>query len=129
MRVMIAEDQPLIRERLAGLLALAGCQVVSQHPDGLSAARWLEAHPRHVDAMFLDYRMPGLSGLEVAALHPDIPPVFVTAYGEPSVEAGILAAANLILKPITGDRVRDAIARLRGRIPREERDPALVGEA
>jgi DNA-binding LytR/AlgR family response regulator len=112
MRVMIAEDQPLLRERLAGLLAQAGCTIVAQHADGVSASRWLKEHPGAVDAMFLDIRIPGVSGLEVAAREPRVPAVFVTAFAEYAVDAWEHQAADYLLKPVTADRVRQAVERI-----------------
>ncbi len=68
--------------------------------------------------MFLDIKMPGLSGLEVAAqLEPDSAPllVFVTAFDEHAIKAFELNAVDYLLKPYDKDRLRKTLERVRGR--------------
>jgi DNA-binding LytR/AlgR family response regulator len=81
--------------------------------------------------LFLDIRMPGLSGLEVAAqLGEEWPAqrpfpllVFVTAYDDYAVQAFERAAVDYLLKPVDGARLEQALARARRRLG-AERQPA-----
>jgi DNA-binding LytR/AlgR family response regulator len=72
---------------------------------------------REVDAVFLDIAMPGLSGLDLAAVLGRFrtPPaiVFVTAHAEHAVEAFDLHAADYLLKPVREERLREAVRRVR----------------
>jgi DNA-binding LytR/AlgR family response regulator len=69
-----------------------------------------------VDAVFLDIRMSGLSGLELARVlgrYADAPAiVFVTAYETAAVEAYELGAVDYVLKPVRGERVAEALRRV-----------------
>lgn len=66
------------------------------------------------DIVFLDIKMPGLSGLQVAqALSADIKIVFVTAYDEFAVDAFERAAVDYLLKPVTEERLQQSIDRLK----------------
>ncbi|MGN6161719.1 MAG: LytR/AlgR family response regulator transcription factor [Marmoricola sp.] len=70
----------------------------------------------HVDAVFVDIAMPGLSGLELAAVlkrFRDAPPiVFVTAHAEKAVDAFELNAIDYLLKPLREERLREALRRI-----------------
>ncbi|SHH54810.1 LytTR family DNA-binding domain-containing protein [Massilia sp. CF038] len=116
-RIMIAEDEPLMRERLLDALALAWpeAEVVLVAENGNDAwDGFLELSPQVV---FLDIRMPGLSGLEVAqrigsAAHI----VFVTAYDQYAVEAFDAGAVDYLLKPVEMARLERALTRLRAKL-------------
>src|SRR5690349_121471 len=100
MRVLIADDEAPARDKLRRWLAeQPDVALVADAADGLAAA---EALARlSVDVTFLDIRMPGLNGLEVAAqLEPASAPllVFVTAYDEHAVKAFELNATDYLLK-------------------------------
>lgn len=118
LRVALADDEPLARERLARLLREAGCEVLAELPDGASLLAWLQggAEP---DALFLDIQMPGPSGLEVAAELPrPLPVVFVTAHAEHALRAFDAAALDYLLKPLRAERLAQTLQRLReGRVP------------
>ena len=115
--VLIAEDEPLMRERLLGMLALAWpeAEVVQVAENGNDAwDGFLEHEP---DVVFLDIRMPGLSGLEVAerighAAHI----IFVTAYDQYAVEAFDTGAVDYLLKPVQRERLDKALSRLRDKL-------------
>ena len=79
---------------------------------------------------FLDIRMPGLTGLEVAAELADrvdeVPAiVFVTAFDEFALKAFDVAAVDYLLKPVTEERLRKTVEKLKGRKPSVE---ALVSQ-
>ena len=116
-KILIAEDEPLMRERLCGMLkeAWPQAEVVLVAENGNDAwDGFLEYEP---DVVFLDIRMPGLSGLEVAerigsAAHI----VFVTAYDQYAVDAFDAGAVDYLLKPVQADRLARALARLRDKL-------------
>ena len=115
LRVLVAEDEPFNRKRLARLLTETGCRVVAELRDGLEVVEWLAAGGQ-ADAAFLDIDMPGASGLEVAADLPrSLPVVFVTAHAEFAVRAFEASALDYLLKPATADRVAIAVARVKER--------------
>ena len=116
-RVLIAEDEPLMRERLAALLGSAWpeAQLVLAAENGIDAwDGFLEHEP---DVAFLDIRMPGLSGLEVAERIGDSAHVvFVTAYDQYAVDAFETGAVDYLLKPVQLDRMEKAVARIRAKL-------------
>jgi len=124
--VLIAEDEPLMRERLVAMLAVAWpeAQVVLVAENGNDAwDGFLEHEPQVV---FLDIRMPGLSGLEVAErIGKQAHVVFVTAYDQYAVDAFDAGAVDYILKPVQADRLDKAVARLRDKV---QVKPADLGD-
>jgi DNA-binding LytR/AlgR family response regulator len=100
-RVLIAEDEPLMRERLLDMLAGAWpeARVVMVAENGNDAwDGFLEHEP---EVVFLDIRMPGLSGLEVARRIGKLAHVvFVTAYDQYAVDAFDAGAVDYLLKPV-----------------------------
>jgi DNA-binding LytR/AlgR family response regulator len=115
-QILIAEDEKPQRLNLQQLLSelMPDAQVVAVCEDGLSALEALQRHP--VDIAFLDIRMPGVSGLEIARLAPaQTQIVFTTAYDEYAVKAFEAGAIDYLLKPIKPDRFAQAIERVRER--------------
>jgi DNA-binding LytR/AlgR family response regulator len=88
-------------------------QVLFAH-NGDEALRMLRS--RRVDGVFLDIRMPGLSGMELAGVlsqFRDPPPVaFVSAFEEHAVDAFELKAVDYVLKPIRPERLAEAVRRV-----------------
>jgi len=129
---LIAEDEPLLATALSRSLKgawpeLATVEVVH---DGVTAVeRALELAP---DVLFLDIKMPGRTGLEVAEMVVDEWPagrpaplfVFVTAYDEFAVTAFEHAAVDYVLKPATAERLAVTVARLRERLAARAAVPA-----
>ncbi|MDD3609577.1 MAG: LytTR family DNA-binding domain-containing protein [Halothiobacillaceae bacterium] len=115
MRILIADDEPLARERLARLLAdLAGCEVVGEAADGEAV---LASAPQLLpDVVLLDIDMPGPDGLEVArrlgeeAMPPAV--IFVTAHPEHALSAFETHASDYLLKPVRVERLRAALERV-----------------
>jgi DNA-binding LytR/AlgR family response regulator len=120
-RAVIAEDEPLLAEQLKILLGRAWPElsVVATAGSGPAALEAIEREKPEV--AFLDIRMPGMTGLEVAEEVADrlgerAPAiVFVTAYDEFALKAFELAAADYLLKPVTEERLARCIERLRQR--------------
>jgi two-component system LytT family response regulator/two-component system response regulator AlgR len=116
LRVAVADDEPMNLRRLARLLEEAGCEVVATFQDGDAVIAWAEERPG-VDALFLDIRMPGATGLDVLrSLAPPLPVVFVTAHAEHAVEAFDEAAEDYLLKPFTAKRLEKCLLRLKARL-------------
>ena len=123
LRVAVADDEPLPRERLVRLLREAGCEVVAAFATGTDLLVWLKDH--RADALFLDIRMPGITGLEILAdLEDQLPVVLVTAHLEYSLAAFEHAAFDYLLKPATPERVAKTLARLERREARPAAPPA-----
>jgi len=126
-KVLVAEDEPLMRERLLGMLATAWpeAQVVAVAENGIDAwDAFLEHAPQVV---FLDIRMPGMSGLEVAArIGRGAHVVFVTAYDQYAVDAFDAGAVDYLLKPLQPGRLDKALARLRDKLERRPDDVSEV---
>jgi len=113
---LIAEDEEPQRTELRGMLATLWPDliIVAECENGISALdAWTSKKP---DVAFLDIRMPGLGGLEVA-LQAESPAhvVFITAHDEFAVKAFDAGAIDYLLKPIRTDRLTETVARLRGR--------------
>jgi DNA-binding LytR/AlgR family response regulator len=114
---IIAEDETPQRQELRGLLAelWPELNVVAECEDGLSALEALDEHRPQV--AFLDIRMPGVSGLEVArAAGSQCHVIFVTAYDEYALRAFDEGVVDYLLKPIARERLSLAIQRARSRI-------------
>lgn len=113
---IVAEDETLLRHALVTELKRAwpALQIVAECEDGASAVEALAEHAP--DIAFLDIRMPGLNGLEVAALASDASPrtriVFVTAYDQYAIDAFERGAIDYLLKPVKPDRLDATVARL-----------------
>lgn len=128
-RVVIADDEPLARERIRTLLDdHVDFTLVAECGDGEETVRVLaEEKP---DLVFLDVQMPELDGFGVinafsAAQRPWV--VFITAYDEHAVRAFEVNAIDYLLKPVEPRRFEAAIARVRERLaqPAGDRDAAL----
>jgi two-component system, LytTR family, response regulator len=127
-RTLIVEDEPLMRERLRGLLAEEpDVVIVGECANGPEAVAALDAD--RPDLVFLDVQMPGLNGFEVIeAVGVERMPatVFVTAYDRYALRAFEVHALDYLLKPFNRERFRQALERARGRL-RQAR-PAEVHE-
>lgn len=113
---IVAEDEALLRQALVDELARAwpALRIVAECEDGASAVEALAEH--QPDVAFLDIRMPGLTGLEVAAVAADASPrtriVFVTAYDQYAIDAFERGAIDYLLKPVKPERLDASVARL-----------------
>jgi DNA-binding LytR/AlgR family response regulator len=114
---IIADDEDLPRKDLRRMLAelWPELEILAECEHGTEA---LEAiHQHHPDIAFLDIRMPGMTGLDVAnATKGRCHAVFTTAYDNHALEAFSAGAIDYLLKPISNDRLVDAIARLKARL-------------
>lgn len=125
LRVILADDEPLARQRLKAQLAdLAedfAVTVVAEAATGEAALAKAATVP--ADVVLLDIQMPGISGLETArhiAALPQAPRViFVTAHDEHALRAFDLRAVDYLLKPVRLNRLREALSR----VPQREATP------
>ncbi len=121
-RVLIADDEPLARQRLEDLLRHeAGVDIVGTAADGAAAIEAIRT--QHPDLVFLDVQMPGATGLDVVrAVGADRMPatIFVTAFDRHAVAAFDLAAVDYLVKPFDDERFEQAFRRARRMIELEE---------
>ena len=114
---LIADDEPLLRDELAGMLAQAWpeLQVVAQARNGREAIARFEA--LQPDVCFLDIHMPGISGIEAAqAIGRRAHRVFVTAYDQYAVQAFAQGALDYLVKPVEPARLAETVTRLQERL-------------
>lgn len=117
MNVLIVDDEPLAREGMTMLLredpAVASIAEARNGPDAVAAIRGTRP-----DLVLLDVQMPGMDGFAVLrALAPEeIPPfIFVTAHDQYAIQAFDVNAIDYLLKPVTRERLAQALARVRER--------------
>jgi two-component system LytT family response regulator len=119
-RALIADDEPLARERIRTLLAHeADIDVVAECADGRETVRAIQKLTP--DLVFLDIQMPELSGFEVlrkldASAAPAI--IFVTAYDQYALQAFEVCALDYLMKPFDAERFQKALERGREQIRR-----------
>jgi DNA-binding LytR/AlgR family response regulator len=140
-RAVLADDERLMRDQLRARLAEAWpeLQIVAEAKNGAEAVELVEQH--RPDVVFLDIRMPGMTGVEAAkqiaqmdvgddGVLPEI--VFITAYDQYAVEAFEQGATDYILKPAERDRLKLTVERLVKRMAAKRSDdddvPAASGD-
>jgi DNA-binding LytR/AlgR family response regulator len=114
---LVADDEEAPRAQLVAALAAAWpeLQIVAACANGVDAwDAWLEHEP---DVCFLDIRMPGMTGIEVARrIGGRTPVVFVTAYGDHALAAFDAGAVDYVMKPVDSERLAQALVRVRARV-------------
>jgi len=128
-RALIADDERLMRDQLrARLLEVwPELEVVAEARNGLEAVDLTRTH--RPDLVFLDIRMPGMSGIDAARAIAQLPVddddiqgwpgceiVFITAYDEYAIEAFEQGVADYVLKPAERERLTLTVARIRKRV-------------
>src|SRR5437868_8207549 len=127
-KAIVAEDEALLRAELVSLLRKAwpDLDIAAECEDGASALDAIDAH--QPDVAFLDIRMPGITGLEVAAAAAEASPktqvVFVTAYNQYAIDAFDRGAVDYLLKPIAPDRLAATVQRVKSRAAAGTHDAA-----
>jgi DNA-binding LytR/AlgR family response regulator len=121
---IIADDEDLPRTELRRMLQQhwPELKIIAECEHGLDA---LEAiHTQQPDIAFLDIRMPGMSGLDVAhAVKGRCQVLFTTAYDSHALDAFAAGAIDYLLKPIVAERLIEAIARLKERVANKHSQP------
>ena len=124
---LIADDEeaPRAQLRLALQRAWPELQIVAEAVNGVDAwDAYLEHEPQ---VCFLDIRMPGLSGIDVARrIGPGAAVVFVTAFGDHALAAFDAGAVDYLMKPVDPERVAQTVARLHQRTRQGQGKPATV---
>lgn len=113
-RALIADDEPFMRDSLREQLGQLWpeLEIIAEAEDGPSALLQLDA--LKPDIAFLDIRMPGLTGLQVArAMTAPSHVVFVTAYDQHALEAFESNAVDYVVKPLEGERLAKMVAKLK----------------
>ena len=124
-RAVIADDERLMREQLRARLTEVWpeLEIVAEAKNGLEAVALTEQY--HPDIVFLDIRMPGLTGVDAARQIAQLPTfdeangwpgceiVFITAYDQYALKAFEAGAVDYLLKPIDELRFGEALARAR----------------
>ena len=126
-RALLADDERLMREQLRARLAEVWpeLQIVAEAKNGTEAVELTAEH--HPDLVFLDIRMPGLSGVEAARRIAQLPTsddddwdgceiVFITAYDQYAVEAFEQGVVDYVLKPAERERLQLTVDRIRKRL-------------
>jgi DNA-binding LytR/AlgR family response regulator len=114
---LIADDEPLLRQRLASHLSRAWpeLRIAAQARNGREAVELFETHAPQV--VFLDVHMPGLSGIDAArSMVGRAQLVFVTAYEQYAVQAFEQGAIDYLVKPFDEERLAQTVARLQERL-------------
>jgi DNA-binding LytR/AlgR family response regulator len=148
-RALIADDERLMREQLRARLAEVWpeLEIVAEAKNGLEAVAFTETH--QPDLVFLDIRMPGMTGIEAARAIAQLPTqedagegddgtggapgwrgcevVFITAYDQYAIEAFEQGVVDYVLKPPERERLSVTVARIRKRLA--QRRGAAPGEA
>lgn len=125
-RALIADDEPALAKYLQAKLATywPELKIIALAPNGLEALRIID--DENPDVAFLDIKMPGLSGLEVAQrIDSKARLVFVTAYDQYAVDAFEHEAVDYLLKPVTDERLSKCIARLKQQMATNEAPPEI----
>lgn len=118
LRVLIADDEPLARERLRFLLADdAELEIAGECRNGREVVAALKQ--ARIDVLFLDIQMPGRGGFDVfeemgAAQMPVT--VFVTAHDQFAIKAFEVHALDYLSKPVEPERLKSTLARVKERI-------------
>ena len=124
---LIADDEPHLATYLQGLLAKAWpeLQVVAVAKNGIEAAERIAA--LQPDVAFLDIKMPGLTGLDVAqGIEGMTRVVFVTAFDEFAVAAFEQQALDYVLKPVKAERLARTVERLKAAAEAPAEDARLA---
>ena len=114
LRLLIADDEPLARQRLRSLIEELGHEVCAEAADAPGADEALRR--TRPDAALLDIEMPGPNGLTLARAiereFPGVPVVMVTAHAQHAVEAFDAAVRDYVLKPVRRERLARALERV-----------------
>ena len=135
-RAVLADDERLMREQLRARLSEVWpeLEIVAEAKNGIEAVALVQQH--RPDIVFLDIRMPGLTGVEAARQILQLAPVegaddddfdppeivFITAYDQYAVEAFEQGAADYVLKPAERDRLQLTVERIRKRLAARDGD-------
>ncbi len=128
---LVADDEKTLREYMCQQLQAVWPElhIIAQAENGIQAVELFEQH--QPDICFLDIKMPGQNGLQVAQMiqestHPNCQVVFATAYDEFAIQAFENAAIDYLVKPITQERLKTTVKRLQNRLDKPEDQSAAL---
>jgi DNA-binding LytR/AlgR family response regulator len=146
-RAVIADDERLLRDQLRSRLAEVWpeLEIVGEARNGIEAVQLTEQ--LRPDLVFLDIRMPGMSGVEAARAIAQLPVaeaggaagadeadgwpgceiVFITAYDQYAIEAFEQGVVDYVLKPAERERLQVTVERIRKRLAQRRSDEAPAG--
>jgi DNA-binding LytR/AlgR family response regulator len=136
-RALIADDERLMREQLRARLAEAWpeLEIVAEAKNGVEAVALTEQH--HPDLVFLDIRMPGMTGVDAARQIAQLPTeeeadgwpgceiVFITAYDQYAVQAFEQGVVDYVLKPAERERLAVTVERIKKRMRDRSGPPGI----
>jgi DNA-binding LytR/AlgR family response regulator len=137
-RALIADDERLMREQLRARLAEVWpeLQIIAEARNGQEALQLTEQH--HPDLVFLDIRMPGMTGVEAARAIAQLPTyedtpdnwpgcelVFITAYDQYAIEAFEQGVVDYVLKPAERERLMVTVQRVQQRLAQRGGETAV----
>lgn len=130
LRVIVVDDEPLARRRLATMVDRTEIAQIAGEADNVDRAEQLIT-AIDPDVVLLDVRMPGRTGIELARTLGARPVVvFTTAFGEHAVEAFDTAAADYLVKPVSADKLARALDRAAARLAGTRSDaPRITARA
>jgi DNA-binding LytR/AlgR family response regulator len=117
---IICDDERLLREQLRARLGEVWPEldIVAEARNGPEALELAREH--EPDVIFLDIRMPGMTGIdaarELASRGPQTHAVFITAYDEYAVKAFEQGAVDYVLKPAEAERLKVTVERLKSKL-------------
>jgi DNA-binding LytR/AlgR family response regulator len=115
MKALVVDDEPVVRKELVYTLGRVAPHCKVEEAESAAEALAL-LQSSAFDVVFLDIRMPGVDGLDTAAILKRLPKrpgiVFVTAYPDYALSAFDVAASDYLLKPVTEERLADTLRRL-----------------
>jgi len=141
-RALIADDERLLREQLRARLAEVwpDLVIVGEAKNGAEAVQLTEQH--HPDLVFLDIRMPGMTGIEAARAIAQLPTdddtddgwlgcevVFITAYDQYAIEAFEQGVVDYVLKPAERERLAITVERIKKRLAQRRSGDAAQAPA
>ncbi len=132
-RALLADDERLMREQLRARLTEVwpDLEIVAEAKNGIEAVELTQQH--HPDLVFLDIRMPGMTGIDAARQIAQLPThdeadgwpgceiVFITAYDQYAVEAFEQGVVDYVLKPAERERLALTVERIRKRMALRDR--------
>lgn len=126
MKALIVDDERMARQELRRLLAAhAEIEVTAEARTGEEALKLISTH--RPDVLFLDVRMPGMTGFEMLEQLDNVPQVILTtAYDEYALQAFEVSALDYLVKPVAPDRLAKAVAKLRPRAARSSIERVFV---
>lgn len=134
LRIAMCDDETEAREALYLLLDQElheeSEQIVYEFSTGTAAANWLQKHPGEIDLLFLDVEMDGMNGMETArkirTFDQNLLIVFVTGFADYVFDGYSVGAMDYLMKPVSKEKLRELLARVRAQIAQGEEDAFVV---